>query len=145
MKRRAVLALLTGPLAGCKLIDQRTFDPDAGKPPPAAVLPAPPAAPPPGRSGPQPLVVIPLAPPVDYDAPLHSAVAAALSRGRREFDVRTAVPNTGTPDAQGAATQSAGIVAARVARLIAAQGGRATLSAEADAGLTGSAVLVFVR
>ena len=32
-------------LGGCKLIDQTTFNPDAGKPPVVAARPAPPATP----------------------------------------------------------------------------------------------------
>ena len=145
MNRRPLLLALAAPVAGCKLIDQRTFDASAGTAPPRAVAPPAPPAPPARRAGPQPLVLIPLDPAVEYDAPLHDAIVTAVSRGRRDFDVRTAVPATGTPEAQAAATQSAAPAAARVARIVAAAGGRTVLSAEADPALTGPVVLVFVR
>ena len=136
----AVLSLLAA--GGCTLVDQRTFNPEAGRAPPAALPPSLPPAPAPAPSGPQPLVAIPLDPPVAYDGPLHEAVALALRRGRRDFEVRTAVPAGGTSDD---ATNASTRVAARIAGLIERQGGRTVLTAEADAGRTGNAVLVFVR
>lgn len=142
MMRRAVLAGLAL-LGGCKLIDQRTFDPEAGRAPPVPPPPPAPPAPVVAPTGPLPLVTIPLAPPVDYDVPLRQGIAAALARGRRDFDVRTSVPATGTPDTEATATEAAAPVAARVARLIAAQGGRAILSAQVAPGA--ASVLVFVR
>ena len=71
------LALL---LAGCKLIDQRTFDPQAGRPPVVA-RPAPPA-PQPDRTldGLAPLVTIRLGQDTSYDQAIEQATAAALAR-----------------------------------------------------------------
>lgn len=73
---RPALLLPLALLAGCKLVDQRTFDPEAGRKPVVAALPAAPVAPPP-VTGPVPLVRIPLHPPQAWQEALKGAVAAA--------------------------------------------------------------------
>ena len=123
------------------MIDQRTFNPDAGRAPAIPALPPVATAAPPTPSGPPPLVAIALDPPIEYDAPLHDAIAAAFARNRREFEVRAVLPAGASDNATGAASEAA----SRVARLITAQGGRASVSAQSDPAAHGAAVLVFVR
>ena len=139
MRRR--ILVFAGLLSGCKMIDQRTFDPQAGRAPEKASLPALVATPPKPASGPQPLVTIPLEPPTDYDGALHDAVAAAFARNRRSFEVRAVV----APDAGDARNTAVSDAAGRVARLITAQGGRTSLSGQSDPAAIGPTVLVFVR
>ncbi len=137
------LAVAFAPLlAGCTLIDQRTFDPQAGilaKPPAAA---GPPAA--------APLVTVDFGrPSPDYAATLQQAVAQATSRKPGvEFDVVTVVPATGTTAEQEAAATGLTPDAREVARAINRDGvedDRIHLSARAEAGVTSRQVRVFVR
>ena len=111
MRRAAALAGLAG-LAGCSLIDQRTFNPQAGMRPtfpspavPVAVAPEP---------GPRPLLTV--RPPVD-PAQLRADLAKAVGAARRVkpgviFDVVELTPQSVDPGAD----------AASVAQLIVAQG-----------------------
>ena len=129
-------------LAGCTLIDQRTFNPQAGVPakPPAA--PGPPAI--------VPLVTINLAKAIpDYAASLHQSVANALARKPDvQFDVVSVVPAAGTPAEQVAAATGITADARAIARAINADGvddGNIHLSARSDAGVTAREVQVFVR
>ena len=109
--RRAVLLALAG-LSGCTLVDQRTFNPDAGRPP---VHPKPPAPPPPlapPEPGPPPLLSVRLPASADLRATIARSVAAARARKRDVvFDVVEITPGT-----------SAGREAAEIADLIVAQG-----------------------
>lgn len=148
----ALLSLLLGLplLAGCTLIDQRTFNPDAGKRPVStkAETPAPPV---PGLSGPPPLLRIPLGPGAreDWAGPLRTAVTAARARKPDVvFDVVAVVPATGTPQEQAAAVEDAEEPAGRVARAIIAAGvvsGRVQLQARPAPDATGREVRVFVH
>ena len=110
-------------LAGCRLVDQTTFNADAGKPPmepPRPVAAAPPAAP-------SALLRIPLTPEPDWAIPLRQAVSAARQRKATvEFDVYAAVPVLSTPADQVAEVQAAGEPAARVAQAIQNEGVPAT-------------------
>lgn len=109
--RRAVLLMLAG-LSGCTLVDQRTFNPDAGRPP---IHPKPPAAPAPlapPEPGPPPLLSIRLPASADLRATIARSVAAARARKRDVvFDVVEITPGT-----------SAGREAAEIADLIVGQG-----------------------
>lgn len=109
--RRAVLLLLAG-LSGCTLVDQRTFNPDAGRPPVRPRPPAPPAPLAPPEPGPPPLISIRLPAPPDLRVTLARSVAAARSRKRDVvFDIVEITPGT-----------TAGAEAAEIAQLIVAQG-----------------------
>jgi hypothetical protein len=103
--------LLAAGLSGCTLIDQRTFNPDAGKRP---VLPKPPPPPAPPEPGPQALLTIRVPTTADLGGEVASAVAAARRRKPAvEFDVVEI-----TPDAAAGAAAEMG----EVARIIVAQG-----------------------
>lgn len=109
--RRAVLLMLAG-LSGCTLVDQRTFNPDAGRAPARPKPPAPlaPLAPP--EPGPPPLLSIRLPTQADLRSTLARSVTAARARKRDVvFDVVEITPGT-----------SAGVEAAEIAQLIVAQG-----------------------
>ena len=129
-------------LAGCTLVDQRTFDRNAGKPP---VVP-----PPPGPVAAPPLVTIDFGKPnPDYAGILHQAVQQALARKPTvQFDVVTVVPATGTPAEQVAAATGLTGSARDIARAINADGvddERIHLAARADAGVGTRQVQVFVH
>ncbi len=138
MRVPLVLALS---LSGCTLIDQNTFNPQAGAVP---VIAAPPAvAVAPVLPGPPPLVVIGAADPAEYGDALRKAVAAARARKPDVmFDVVEVQPATAAGDA------AIGARAAGVARVIVAEGvapGRVRLVARPDAGATVQVVRVYVR
>ncbi len=114
-RRRAALLGLSA-LSGCTLIDQRTFNPDAGQPPVRPAPPAPPLPLAPPEAGPPPLLSIRVPTPPDLRATIARAVAAARARKRDVvFDVVEITPGT-----------SAGPDAAEIARIIVAQGVPAT-------------------
>ena len=111
--RRAVILASAG-LSGCTLVDQRTFNPQAGMPPPRPTPPPARAAPPlaPAEPGAPPLLSIRLPAPSDLQATIAKAVAAARARKRDVlFDVVEFTPGT-----------VAGSEAAEIARIIVAQG-----------------------
>lgn len=109
--RRAILLALAG-LSGCTLVDQRTFNSDAGRPPVRPKPPAPPAPLAPPEPGPPPLLSIRLPAPADLPATIARSVAAARARKRDVvFNVVEFTPGT-----------SAGREAAEIAELIVAQG-----------------------
>lgn len=132
-------------LSGCKLIDQTTFNPDAGRPPAIAARPAPPAPPP---SGPPPLLTV-----RGESEPLHDIVreAVAAARGVRSdvtFDVITVVAAEGTPGEQATRAKDGAEDAVQVAALIVAQGvpsDRVRLGARTERGITEREVRVYVR
>ena len=105
--------LAAGALTGCTLIDQRTFDADAGKRPnvPSPPAPAVAAAPEPGRPA---LLVIRL--PTTADARGEIARAVTAARRRKPGVTFDVVEITGDAGA------AAGADAAEVATLITAQG-----------------------
>ena len=139
-----VLALLVVP--GCRLVDQTTFDKEAGKPP---VIPPVPSPPPAAPEGPPALLTIPLSPEPDWAGVLRQAVASAVQRKPTVvFDVAAIVPARGTPEEQVAAVTTASEPASRIARAIEAAGippARVNLSARTAAGLAASEVRVYVR
>ena len=136
---QAVALLL---LTNCTLVDQTTFNPQAGA---APIVPKPPivattATP----AGPPPLLTIsPNAAPAAYQAVLRKAVADARARKPTViFDVVEMQP----PDA--AADTVLGAGAADVARTIVAAGilpGRVRLAARPDASATPKEIRVYVR
>ena len=138
-------ALAGGALPGCTLIDQNTFNPNAGAAPviPAAPVAAVVAAPP----GPPPLLTLRPGQPVQ-DAVRQAVLAARRRKPDVVFDVVAMLPGgTGTdagPDDPASSSAEAGTVA----RAIAAQGvppGRVRLFARPEAGLAGREVRVYVR
>ncbi len=136
----ATLGLAT--LAGCTLIDQRTFNPQAGRKPPDLAGPAGPGPAP-------PLVTVDFGRPnPDYATELHQAVISAVSRKPDvQFDVVTVVPATGAPADQVGAATGLTAEARAVARAISADGvddDRIHLLARAE-GVATRQVQVFVR
>lgn len=135
-----LLALLLA-VAGCKLIDQRTFNPNAGK------LPAPPVVI--GPSAPPLLTIRVDDPTLSYEPILRQQVAAALARKPDVvFDVVTVVPATGTPAAQTAAATGVIADARQVARAINNEGvddPRIHLAARSEPGLAAREIRVFVH
>ncbi len=138
----SLLPVLLTLAAGCTLVDQRTFNPQAG------AKPRPPAPTGPGLA--PPLVTVDYArPDPDYAAALHQAVALAVARKPNvEFDVVTVVPNTGTPTQQVAAATGLTANAREIARAINGDGvddDRIHLQARAQAGITSRQVQVFIH
>jgi len=135
-------------LASCKLVDQRTFDPAAGR------MPVPRGKPPPVRRPPAvpPLLVVrDPAGSDDWRPGLERAVRAALARKPNVlFTVQTTVPTAATPAAEAAALSAAGgTQGSLVANAIIADGARPAqveLSAAADPALHGPPeVRIFVQ
>lgn len=133
-------------LGGCKLIDQRTFDSAAGRPPIPHVKPARP-----GPAAPAPLALVRFeAAPDTWQPGLTDIVRLALSRKPLAlFRVQTLVPATGTPDVQARSLAEAGGTGGRqVAETIIAAGassGQVEMSAMTDASVTTPEVRVYVK
>lgn len=107
---RRTLLLVSGALAGCSLVDQRTFNPQAGVRPNFAPPPVPVAAAP--ESGPPPLFTVRL--PIEGDLRADIARPVRAARARKAgvvFDVVELTPDN-----------AAGGEAELVARAIIAQG-----------------------
>jgi type IV pilus biogenesis protein CpaD/CtpE len=128
-------------LSGCKLIDQTTFNPQAGKlvTPPVIVSPSAP-----------PLLVIPVGQSdAGYGAIIRQQVDAALAvKPDAQFEVVTVVPGVGATASQTAAATEVIADARQVARVINDEGvddGRISLSAKSEAGLAARELRVFVR
>jgi hypothetical protein len=139
MARLPQLALLLL-LGGCALIDQRTFNPNAGKGPPP---PPPPAATP-------ALISVDFSKPNPvYETPLRRAVDEALARKPTVvFDVTIVVPATGSTAEQADAATSIRADAREVARIIVDQGvdeDRVHMLARAESGIVGRLVQVYVH
>lgn len=134
--RRAIMLALAG-LSGCGLVDQRTFNPQAGLPPARPTPPAPPLPLAPPEPGAPPLLSIRLPAPSDLRPTVANAVAAARARKRDvAFDVVEITPAV-----------AAGSKAAEVAQMIVAQGvpaSRVNLSARPIANVAPE-VRVFVH
>ena len=108
---RLLLALLL--LPGCTLIDQTTFNPEAGKRPPTLPAPVPPPAPP----APDPAALITVRYPQSTDLRSDVAKAVAAARSRKPEVAFDVVEVTGSGP-----MANVGADAAEVARLITAQG-----------------------
>lgn len=109
-RRAALLGLVA--LSGCTLIDQRFFDPEAGRQPVHPKPPIPPARPAPPLPGPPPLLSVRLPAPPELRADIARAVAAARARKPDVvFDVTEITPGT-----------QAGPEAVEVAAMIVRQG-----------------------
>lgn len=136
-------------LPACKLIDQTTFDPDAGKPPlaAAATSAAPAASEPP--SGTPAFLRVPLNPEPDWRGAVRDGVAAARRRKPDvQFDVVAVVPAAGTAEQQATAADTVVEPASRIAAAIRSAGvpaGRVRLLARLEEGVAAPEVRVFVR
>jgi hypothetical protein len=138
-----LLALL---LAGCKLVDQRTFDSHAGTPPVVAKPPVAAAQPDRALDGLALLLTIRLGQDTGYDQIIQQATAAVLARKRdAQFTVLTAVPpGTAEPQAVAGAAPEAG----RVAGVIEQRGvapSRVRLEARAEPNLTAPELRIYVH
>jgi hypothetical protein len=139
LPRTLCILMLVPLMAGCTLIDQRTFDPRAGMGPETT-----------GPGPTLPLITIDFdqANPV-YETQLREAVDAAVARKPTvSFDVITLVPAVGTPTQQADAAAGIRANARDVARIIADQGtdvDRIHLLARSDAGVSGRQIQVFVH
>ena len=136
----SLLALLLV-LTGCKLVDQTTFNPNAGK------LPTPPVVV--GAVAPPLLTIRVNDPSLSYEPVLRQQVAAALARKADVvFDVVTVVPATGAPGAQTAAASAVIADARQIARTINDEGvddTRIHLAARSEPGLAVREIRVFVH
>lgn len=144
--RASLLALAL--VSGCALVDQRTFDAQAGTPP---VVPRPPvAAVQPNRAldGMAPFVTIRPGRDTGYDQAVAQAARAALARKPdARFTVLSAVP-PGTTDAQAAAVAELAPAAAHVATVIERRGvapTRVQLQARAEPDLAARELRVYVH
>ena len=141
----ALLALpLLAALPSCKIIDQRTFDPNAG------TKPLPPPGPPAAPHGPGPLITITYTQPEpNYASELAVAVKRALSlKSNVLFTVQAAVPLAATPAEQGVALQNAAAACREISEAIIADGadqGQIELSVRADPAVKVQEVRVFVH
>jgi hypothetical protein len=115
--RRAAMLALAG-LSGCTLVDQRTFNPNAGLPPARPTAPPAPLPLAPAEPGAPPLLSVRLPGPPDLRATIARAVAAARQRKREvvfdvvEFTPGPAVGSEATDIAQMIVSQ--GVPASRV-------------------------------
>ncbi len=143
------LALMCVALGGCKLIDQRSFEPRATAPSSGQVARSSQVAA--TRLVPAlPLVsVFPGDLEHDWRPDVAAAVRAALvRRPDAAFDIVTPIPTARGPDAQRAAMLTGSADAAAVAAVMQAEGipaERLHLGARGDAGNPRRDVLVFVR
>ncbi|WP_249197720.1 hypothetical protein [Gluconobacter kondonii] len=135
--------LLAAPLlSGCKLLDQRTFNPNAGKPPHPYIPPAPPAPPPHAAF----LSIPGGTPESEYGPIVERAAKAALARKANVlFIVQAFAPHQATPDAQAQAlTDVTDHLAAGVAAHI-EKAGAQSIQIEMHAMTDPSATKPFVR
>ncbi len=127
--------------AGCSLVDQNTFNPEAGRVPviPPRPVVAAPATLPPGQ---RPLLVVqpPTADRALDTAAIQRAVAAARAR---KPDVVFDVVTIASPQGDVSGTEAAAVARAIVAAGVPAQ--RVRLSARPETGASGREVRVFVR
>ena len=142
----ACCALLATTLAGCKLIDQRTFDANAARMPVPQLPPSVPGAPPEA-----PLAAVRFGtPPESWQPGLADIVRLALARKPEAlFRVQTVVPATGTPQAQAATLADAGHGGGRLVAETIVSAGASTAQVEmtalSDASVTQSEVRVYVQ
>ena len=141
---RGLAVTLALTLAGCHLVDQRDFDPKAGRPPALPVAPAQPS------SGPKPLLRIGYEnTDPDYAPALAAAVKRALTlKPDVLFTVQTLVPLEPTPDAQAASQLAAAATGREIAEAIVADGadqGQIEMTVKADPGVHVKEVRIFVH
>jgi hypothetical protein len=142
----ALALLATMVTGGCKLVDQRTFDPRADRKPVPHVLPAPP-----GRPEAPPLASVRFAgSPDSWQPGLVDIVRQALARKPLAlFRVETLVPAQGTPQAQAAAlARVAGSGGRMVADTIISAGASSAqieMTAMSDISVTQPEVRVYVK
>jgi hypothetical protein len=140
----AGVMLLVGALGGCHLVDQRDFNPDAGKPP------VPKAAAATGPLGPGALLTISYAngEPA-YAQALSEAVTRALTaKPNVLFTVQGLVPLAGDANAQAVSLQAATATTREIAEAIVTDGadqGQIELAVRADPGVKAQEVRVFVH
>ncbi len=145
---RAILfaLLLASPLWGCKLVDQRTFDPQAGTPPVVPKPPVPAAQPDRALDGLAPLVTIRVGQDTGYDQAVQQATTAVLARKRdAQFTVLTAVPPSA---AEAQAVARVAPEAARVGAIIERRGvpaSRVRLEARAEPNLGAPELRIYVQ
>ncbi len=138
------LPLLLAGLGACHLIDQRDFNPEAGKPPVVKKAAAPAAA------GPGALLTISYA---NGDPAYAHELAASVTRALTAkpnvlFSVQTLVPLEGNADAQAAALQAAAGTGREVAEAIVTDGadqGQIELAVRADPEVKAKVVRIFVQ
>ncbi|GBR68565.1 hypothetical protein [Gluconobacter kanchanaburiensis] len=136
------LLLVMPLLSGCKLLDQRTFNPNAGKPPHPYIPPAPPGPPPHAPF----LSVSEGTPESEYGPVVERAAKTALSRKENVlFIVQAFAPPQATPDAQAQAlTEVTDHLAAPVAAHL-TKAGAQPIQIEMHAITDGSTAKPFVR
>ncbi len=132
-------------MAGCKLVDQRSFDAAAGRKPVPHLPPGPPPPPPPVlatvRFG---------APPESWRPELEAIVRQALARKPEAlFRIETLVPAQGAPAAQAAAVAAAGQTGGETVADAVVEAGASSaqleLTAAADPSLRRPEVRVYVK
>jgi hypothetical protein len=141
---RAGVMLLAAALAGCHLIDQRDFNPNAGKPP------EPKAAAAKGPLGPGALLTISYA---NGDPAYAQALSAAVTRALTAkpnvlFTVQGLVPLAGDANAQAEALQAATATTREIAEAIVTDGadqGQIELAVRVDGGVKAKEVRIFVH
>ena len=141
---RLLVLLASVPMAGCKLVDQRTFVAHADAPPVVRI--------PPGKAvaATPPLLAIRFpAGPDQWAGPLKVAVALATSRKPDVlFTVESVVPARGAPAEQAARLSRATSDAEAVADAIVGNGVdplQVQLTAATGAGVSGEEIRVYVR
>lgn len=137
-----VIVLLA--LAGCHLVDQRDFNPNAGR------KPQPPAGPVAKVTGPVPLLTIAYTTPdPPYAAELAVAVKRALAlKPDVLFTVQALVPLAATPEAQAVALQTAAASGHEIGEAMIADGadqGQIELAVRADPSMHVQQIQVFVH
>ena len=142
---RPAACLLALALGACHLVDQRSFDPDAGRKP---LPPAVPAAPLP--LGPGALLTLDYATGEPaYALDLANAVRRALTlKPNVLFTVQTLVPLAGDADSQAAALTAATATAREIAEAIVTDGadqGQVELAVRADPAVMAKQVRIFVH
>jgi hypothetical protein len=142
--RPGAAAILLLALTGCHLVDQRDFNPKAGRkpqPPPGPVM---------KFSGPAPLITITYnTPDPNYAAELAVAVKQALALKQNVlFTVQVLVPLAATPEAQAVALRQATASGREIGEAIVADGadqGQIELAVRGDPGVHLQQVQVFVH
>ncbi|NHN86120.1 hypothetical protein GOB93_15935 [Acetobacter musti] len=140
---------LTGAVAllgGCDLLDQRTFNPRASRPPKVYIPPPPPGPPP----VPPLIEVIAGTPPAEWTKPLQSVVRQALVRKPNIlFQVRALAPPGADADAiQKILARLVAVDGQEVAGAIIAAGAapeQVEMTAMPDSGVAGPRIRVYVK
>ncbi|MBS0961057.1 MULTISPECIES: hypothetical protein [Acetobacter] len=133
-------------LSGCKLIDQKTFNPQAGKPPVPYIPPQPPGPPP----VPPLLQVVAGTPSEEWRVPVETMVKKALqSKANILFTVKCLVPSSGLPDHDRSAltdlVKTDGQAMVEALTEAGAPPGQVEITAMPDSSVTKPVVRVYVR